>query len=136
MDRADAIKNVVNAVDNFKTDEGDFRSKDDEGLRKAIHELYEYAQDNRDSSVMKDGILAAQAEAKSLGLPDVSISFTESNGQIDKVKRDWKAFGGAMSGSAEEFSEFGSSLQYAMKQMNIVYQMGRVNAAADNTNKK
>ena len=53
MERADAIKNVVNAIDNFQSDEGN-REKDDAGLRNALTELYQYSKDNNDSSAMKE----------------------------------------------------------------------------------
>lgn len=131
MERAEAIKNVVNAVDNFQTNEGN-RDQDDNAFRQALTDLYQYSKDHNDTSVMKDGVQAAQAEAKKLGLPDVQISFSEGINGVDKVKRDWKAMG-MFDGSTEVFSEVGASMQYAMKQMNIIYQMNRV---TDANNKK
>lgn len=133
MERAEAIKNVVNAVDNFQTDEGN-RDNDDAGLRSALTELYQYSKDNNDNSAMKDGVLAAQAEAKKLQdkglLPDCSISFSEdATGSVSKVERNWSW--GPIKGSTNEFSEFGASLQYAAKVLNPAYQLNRISAAGD-----
>ena len=126
-------EDVVKAVDNFQT-EGD-RNKADEGLRKALNESYQYSKEHGGDGFKQD-VFAAQIEAKKLGLPDVSISFTENaDGSINKVQRDWKAMGGLIQGSTEEFNEFGSSIQHALKQLNVVYQMGRITEATDDTKK-
>jgi hypothetical protein len=135
MERADAIKNVVNAIDNFQSDEGN-REKDDAGLRNALTELYQYSKENNDSSAMKEGVLAAQAESKKLQdqglIPDCTISFTEDfTGSVGKVERNWSW--GPIKGSTNEFNELGASLQYAGKVLNPAYQLNRISSASDST---